>query len=83
MKLVYNPELNPMAKSNVFRMAKVTLKAGVNELTEAQSEALKAHPEFDKFVELRVFDDGDDEPVVKRKRQPKATTPILLEMPEK
>jgi hypothetical protein len=83
MKLIYNPELNPMAKSNVFRMAKVTLKAGVNDLTETQVDALKSHPEFDKFIELGMFDDGDSDPVVKRKRQPKSTTPILLEMPEK
>lgn len=83
MKLAYNPSANPMAKSNVFRMAKVALKAGVNDLTEDQATALKAHPDFDKFMELGVFDEVDGETEVKPRKPRTKATPILLEMPEK
>ena len=83
MKLAYNPSANPMAKSNVFRMAKVTLKAGVNDLTDEQANALKAHPEFNQFMELGVFDEVDVETEVKPRKPRTKPMPILLEMPEK
>lgn len=81
MKLVYNPSANPMAKTKSFTMAKVTLKVGLNELTETQEKALKAHPDFDKFTELGVFDEAGDEPVKQTTRRKKAS-PIMLDMPE-
>ena len=74
MKLVYNPRKNPLGQSLSFSMAKVTVKAGENELNEKQFAALSAHPDYQKFVDLKVFLIGDEPVEVVEVEVPKRTT---------
>lgn len=84
MKLVYNPRKNPLGQSQSFSMAKVTVKAGENELTDKQSEALTAHPDYQKFIDLKVFLVGSQEVEIVEVETPKRTTrkktPTLLDI---
>jgi hypothetical protein len=64
-------------------MGKVTLKAGLNELSEAQESAIKAHPDYSKLIELGVFIDSDENPeTVKRTTRKKPVSPIMLDLPQ-
>ena len=84
MKLIYNPRKNPMGQSKSFSMAKVTLKVGENELTERQEKALTAHPDYQKFIDLKVFLVGEVPVEVVEVEAPKRTTrkkmPTLLDL---
>ena len=53
MILSYYPHLNlPYPRKGPISFDKVLLKPGKNELSDAQMKALKAHPDYKKYLEM-------------------------------
>jgi 6,7-dimethyl-8-ribityllumazine synthase len=69
-------------------MAKVKLKPGGNELTDADFDKLKAHPDYDKFIGLGVIVEGETEeakevkPISRGRKKPVPTSPLLVDSPQ-
>ena len=87
MELFYDSTRNPMTKSERFRMAKITLKQGLNALTDDQLKSLENHPDYSLMVNAGAFSlvamavsqvDAEPEPV-KRTARKKTSNPILLD----
>ena len=89
MELFYDSTRNPMTKSERFRMAKITLKQGLNALTDDQLKSLENHPDYSLMVNAGAFSlvamavsqvDAEPEPEpVKRTARKKTSNPILLD----
>ena len=89
MMLTYYPDKNPLTKAVVFRMAKVKLKPGANDLTDAEIAKIKAHPDYSKYVDCGAFVENEvketkevEKPVSRGRKKPVPTSPLLLDSPE-